>query len=33
VAGLGGGKPTSRRIPDTADLCAFLVKSLGMKLD
>jgi prolyl oligopeptidase len=32
-AGHGGGKPTSKRIEETADLWAFLVKSLGMKID
>jgi prolyl oligopeptidase len=31
-AGHGGGKPTSKRIAETADLWAFLVKNLGMKL-
>ncbi len=29
-AGHGGGKPTSKRIAETADLWAFLVKNLGM---
>ncbi len=32
-AGHGGGKPTSKRIAETADLWAFLVKSLGMKVE
>jgi prolyl oligopeptidase len=32
-AGHGGGKPTSKRIAETADLWAFLVKSLGMNID
>jgi prolyl oligopeptidase len=32
-AGHGGGKPTSKRIEETADLWAFLVKSLGMKVE
>jgi len=32
-AGHGGGKPTSKRIAETADLWAFLVKNLGMKID
>ena len=32
-AGHGGGKPTSKRIDETADLWAFLVKNLGMKID
>ena len=32
-AGHGGGKPTSKRIAETADLWAFLVKSLGMKIE
>ena len=32
-AGHGGGKPTSKKIAETADLWAFLVKNLGMKLD
>ncbi len=32
-AGHGGGKPTSKRIEETADLWAFLVKNLGMKID
>ena len=31
-AGHGGGKPTSKRIDETTDLWAFLVKSLAMKL-
>jgi prolyl oligopeptidase len=31
-AGHGAGKPTSKRIAETADLWAFLVKNLGMKL-
>jgi prolyl oligopeptidase len=31
-AGHGGGMPVSKRIEETADLWAFLVKSLGMKL-
>jgi len=31
-AGHGGGKPTSKRIGETTDLWAFLVKSLGIKL-
>jgi prolyl oligopeptidase len=32
-AGHGGGKPTSKRIAETADLWAFLVKNLGMKVE
>ncbi len=32
-AGHGGGKPTTKKIAETADLWAFLVKSLGMKID
>lgn len=32
-AGHGGGKPTSKRIAETADLWTFLVKSLGMNID
>ena len=32
-AGHGGGKPTSKKIAETADLWAFLVKSLGMKIE
>jgi prolyl oligopeptidase len=32
-AGHGGGKPTSKRIAETADLWAFLVKNLGMKIE
>jgi prolyl oligopeptidase len=31
-AGHGGGKPVSKRIEETADQWAFLVKSLGMKV-
>jgi prolyl oligopeptidase len=31
-AGHGAGKPTTKRIAETADDWAFLVKSLGMKL-
>lgn len=31
-AGHGGGKPTGKRIEETADQWAFLVKTLGMKL-
>ncbi|MGA2060802.1 MAG: prolyl oligopeptidase family serine peptidase [Thermoguttaceae bacterium] len=31
-AGHGGGMPVSKRIEETADLWAFLVKNLGMKL-
>ncbi len=31
-AGHGGGKPTSKRIEEAADLWAFLVENLGMKL-
>jgi prolyl oligopeptidase len=30
-AGHGGGKPTAKRIEETVDLWAFLVKNLGMK--
>ena len=29
-AGHGQGKPTSKRIEETADRCAFIVKALGM---
>ena len=32
-AGHGGGKPTSKRIAETADLWAFLVKSLNMSCE
>ena len=32
-AGHGGGKPTTKRIAETADLWAFLVKNLGMKIE
>ena len=32
-AGHGGGKPTSKKIAETADLWAFLVKNLGMKVE
>jgi prolyl oligopeptidase len=32
-AGHGGGKPTSKKIAETADLWAFLVKNLGMKIE
>jgi len=32
-AGHGGGKPTSKKIAETADLWAFLVKNLGMKIN
>jgi prolyl oligopeptidase len=32
-AGHGGGKPTSKKITETADLWAFLVKNLGMKIE
>jgi prolyl oligopeptidase len=31
-AGHGGGKPTSKRLEEVADLWAFLVKNLGMKV-
>jgi prolyl oligopeptidase len=31
-AGHGGGKPTAKRLDETADLWAFLVKNLGLKL-
>ncbi len=30
-AGHGGGKPVSKRIEETADQWAFLVKNLGMR--
>ncbi len=32
-AGHGGGKPTSKKIAETADLWAFLVKNLQMKIE
>jgi prolyl oligopeptidase len=32
-AGHGAGKPTSKAIEETADMWAFLVKNLGMRLD
>ena len=32
-AGHGGGKPTSKRIDEMADIYAFIVKNLGMSLD
>ncbi len=32
-AGHGGGKPTSKKIAETADLWAFLVKNLGVKVE
>ena len=32
-AGHGGGKPTSKKIAETADLWTFLVKNLGMKIE
>ena len=31
-AGHGGGKPTAKRLDETADLWAFLVKNLGLKV-
>jgi prolyl oligopeptidase len=31
-AGHGGGMPVSKKIEETADLWAFLVNNLGMKL-
>jgi prolyl oligopeptidase len=31
-AGHGGGKPTAKRLDETADLWAFLVKNLGVKV-
>ncbi|UCD38814.1 MAG: S9 family peptidase, partial [Fidelibacterota bacterium] len=30
-AGHGAGKPTSKRIEEAADICAFLIKALGVE--
>jgi len=32
-AGHGAGKPTSKQIEERADMWAFLVRNLGMRLD